>query len=125
MAEVRFKSIAWGNFGSTLWNASVIVIAIPLVNWVAGALVHTLARLFGAEGRVAAATIARLRTRTGVTVAAIALVLGAAITLSSLSLSFRNTMNDNLAKVLASDRRERRHDRWRMARDSAFRTTGS
>ena len=101
--EVRFKSIALGNFGSVLWNTSVIVVAVPLIGKLAQALRRLLPRLFGAEGDFAASSIIRAPTRTGVTVAAIALVMGAAITLSSLSLSFRRTMNDNLGHLLFGD----------------------
>lgn len=103
VAEEHFKSIAWGNFGATLWNASVIVIAVPLVSWMATLLLRVLPILFGAEGRVAADSLLRSPTRTGVTAAAIALVLTVAIMLSSLSLSFRKSMSDYLGKFLAAD----------------------
>ena len=53
-----------GNLGSTLWNASVFVIAIPIVGWSATVLAKVLPRLFGTEGRVAAESLARAPTRT-------------------------------------------------------------
>jgi putative ABC transport system permease protein len=87
--EVRQKSVAWGNFGSTLWFASSIVIAIPLVKASASVLSRLLGGLWGAEGRVAAESLFRSPTRTGVTVAAITLVLTVGITFSSLVLSLR------------------------------------
>jgi putative ABC transport system permease protein len=90
--EVRSKSIAWGNFGSTLWNASVIVISIPLVCWSAGWLSRALTRAFGPEGRVAAHGLFRTPARTGVTAAAIALVLTIAITVAALSLSHQKSV---------------------------------
>jgi putative ABC transport system permease protein len=87
--EIHFKSIAWGNFGSTLWYASSMVIAIPMVSASASLLSRVL-KFAGAEGQVAAESLFRSPTRTGVTVAAIALVLTLGITLSSLVLSLRN-----------------------------------
>ena len=102
VVERRLQSIAWGNFGSTLWNASVIVIAIPLVSWLAEALSRVLPRFFGAEGRVAAASLFRAPTRTGVTVAAVALVLTVAITIASLSFSFHQSTNSYVRAFLAS-----------------------
>ena len=90
--EVRFKSIAWGNFGSTVWNASVLVIAVPLVSGGAAMLSRILS-LLGAEGRVAAESLFRSATRTGVTIAAVALVLAIGITVASLTVSFRKSVS--------------------------------
>jgi putative ABC transport system permease protein len=89
--EVRLKSIAWGNFGSTLWFASSIVIAIPLVTASAALLSRTLSRLSPAAGRVAAESLFRSPTRTGVTVAAVTLVLTLAITLACVLESLRKS----------------------------------
>ena len=102
-AEVRWQSIAWGNFGSTLWNASVIVIAIPLVGALAGILSRLLPRRFGAEGRVAADSLFRTPIRTGVAAAAIALVLTLAITLASIVRSARLTIGDYVEGFLRGD----------------------
>jgi putative ABC transport system permease protein len=93
VAEYQLKSIAWGTFGSTLWNAAVLVIAIPLVHWSADRVSRLLPRMFRSEGRVAAASLFRSPSRTGVTVAAIALVLAIAITVSSLALSFGRSVD--------------------------------
>jgi putative ABC transport system permease protein len=102
--EVRLKSSVWGNIGSTLWLASAIVIAVPLVHVSARLLGRWLARLFGPEGRVAAESLLRAPTRTGVTVAAIALVLAVAITVASLSLSHRTSVKGYFVNgFLASD----------------------
>src|SRR5262249_37920097 len=87
--EVRLQSTGWGNAGSTLWWASSIVIAVPLVHVTSAGLGRLLGRVFGPEGQVAAASMQRAPTRTGGTVAAIALVLTLAITVASLSLSPR------------------------------------
>ena len=92
VCEIRWHSIAWGNFGSTLWFASSIVIAIPLVTWLAALLSRALPRAFGSEGRVAAESLFRAPMRTGVTVAAIALVLTVAITSASLSRSLSSSI---------------------------------
>jgi putative ABC transport system permease protein len=102
-AQEQLKSAAWGNFGATLWNASVIVIAVPMVAWSSGLLSRWLLRLFAAEGRIAAESLLRSPTRTGLTVAAISLVVTLGIILSSLTLSFRNSMNDYLGRFLAAD----------------------
>ena len=102
--EVQLKSSFWGNVGSTLWLASAIVIAVPLVHASARLLGRALTRLFGPEGRVAAESLLRAPTRTGVTVAAIALVLAVAITVASLSLSHRTSVKGYFVNgFLASD----------------------
>ena len=101
--EQRLKSIAWGNFGATLWNSSVIVIAIPLVAWLARALTTVLTRAFGAEGEVAATSLFRAPTRTGVTVAAVALVLTVGMLLSSLEYSFHRTTETYVQGFLRGD----------------------
>ncbi len=102
--EVHLHSTGWGNAGSTLWWASSIVIAVPLVHACAATLARLLARLFGPAGQVAAASLLRAPTRAGVTVAAIALVLTVAITVASLSLSHRNSVRSYFIKgFLASD----------------------
>jgi putative ABC transport system permease protein len=103
VGQERWGSVALGNFGATLWNASVIVIAIPLVGWLGGTLSRVLPRLFGAEGRMAVESLLLSPARTGVTTAAIALVLTVGIMLSSLTLSFRRSMNDYVGRVLAAD----------------------
>jgi len=103
VAQERLKSVAWGNFGATLWNGSVIVVAVPIVSWLSGAIARILRRLFGAEGQMAVESLSRSATRTGVTAAAIALVLTLAIIVSSLTLSFRRSMNDYVGRVLAGD----------------------
>jgi len=102
-AEQHFKSIAWGNFGSALWNASVIVIAVPLVRGISGWLSDLLTRAFGAEGEIAAGSLIRAPARTGVTVAAIALILTIAIMLSSLVVSCRESLQNYFAGFLAGD----------------------
>jgi putative ABC transport system permease protein len=101
--QERFQSIAWGNFGATLWNASVIVVAIPVVGWSAEVLSKSLSRLLGAEGRIAAESIVRSTTRAGVTAAAITLVVTLGINLSSLTLSMRSSVNNYLGRVLGAD----------------------
>ncbi len=103
LAEQRWKSITWGNFGSTLWNASVIVIAIPIVRGLADPLSRLLRWAFGAEGEVAAGSVRRASARTGVTVAAIALILTIAIMLSSLVLSCRESLRSYFGGFLAAD----------------------
>ena len=102
-AEHHWKSIAWGNFGSTLWNASVIVIAIPIVRALAGGLSRLLTWAFGAEGEVAGGSLSRATARTGVTVSAIALILTIAIMLSSLVLSCRESLRSYFSGLLAAD----------------------
>lgn len=101
--EESYQSIAWGNFGSTLWNASVIVIATPIVGWLARPVSRILARYWGAAGQVAAGTIFRSAIRTGVTTAAIALIVTIATILSSLVLSSRESLRSYFQGVLAAD----------------------
>src|SRR5262249_19101048 len=55
--EVRLQSTGWGNAGSTLWWASSIVIAVPLVHATSAGLGRLLGRVFGPEGHVAAASM--------------------------------------------------------------------
>jgi putative ABC transport system permease protein len=102
--EVRYKSAAWGNLGSTIWFAASIVIAVPLVTLLAPLLERLLARFFGAEGSMAAESLVRAPTRTGVTVAAIALVLTVGITITSMARSHRESVRGYfLGGILASD----------------------
>jgi putative ABC transport system permease protein len=102
--EVRYKSANWGNFASTLWFASSIVIAVPLVTLLAPLLERGLSRFFGAEGLMAAESLSRSPTRTGVTVAAIALVLTVGIMISSLALSHRESVRGQvLGGMLSCD----------------------
>jgi hypothetical protein len=88
----ELKSFLWGNFGSTMWNSSVLVIAIPIVGWSVALWARLLPRIFGPEGRFAADSLARSRVRSGVTVAAVALVLAVAVTVTTLALSFRRSV---------------------------------
>jgi putative ABC transport system permease protein len=92
MMEIRFKSIQWGNFGSTLWFASSILVAIPLVTASAAILSRVLPRFFGAGGRVAAESLLRSPTRTGITVAAIALLMTVGLTADSLATSLSRSI---------------------------------
>ncbi|HEY2386131.1 MAG TPA: FtsX-like permease family protein [Candidatus Binatia bacterium] len=102
--QVRLRSIAWGNFGSTLWFASSIIVAVPLVALAGRMLSRVLPRVFGSEGRVAAESVFRSPVRTGVTVAAIALVLTIAIGLASIALSFRTSVKSYFGSgFLSSD----------------------
>lgn len=103
LAEHHFKSIAWGNFGSTLWNASVIVIAVPFIRAISAPLSGLLLWAFGSEGEVAAGSLVRAPGRTGVTVAAIALILTIAITLSSLVTSCRESLRSYFTGFLSGD----------------------
>ena len=89
--EVHRQSIGWGNFGSTLWFASSIVIAVPLVSVSSAVLSRLLSRMSAGSGRVAAESLFRSPARTGVTVAAVALVLTVAIMVASLTESLRSS----------------------------------
>ncbi len=101
--EQRLQSIAWGNVGSTLWNASIIVIAIPLVRALARPLSWLLARRFRAPGRMAGTSLFRAATRTGVTIAAVALVLTVGMIVASLAYSFHRTTATYVEGFLAGD----------------------
>jgi putative ABC transport system permease protein len=101
--EHHAHSIAWGNFGSTVWNASVIVIATPLLVGLGRVLARVLPTWFGSAGDVAVGGLLRAPGRTGVTIAAIALVVTVAITLSSLVVSCREALRSYFAGVLAAD----------------------
>jgi putative ABC transport system permease protein len=89
--EVRLRSIWWGNLGSTLWFASSVVIAIPLVTLSARGLARVLTGLWQVPGRLAAESLFHAPSRTGVTVAAVALVLTIAVTFASLVESIRRS----------------------------------
>lgn len=90
--QKELKSFVWGNFGSTIWNSSVLLIAIPIVGWSVALWSRLLPRIFGPEGRFAAESLARSRVRAGITVAAVALVLAVAVTVTTLALSFRRSV---------------------------------
>jgi putative ABC transport system permease protein len=99
----RSMSIVWGNLGATLWNASIILIAIPLVMWSARVVSPVLAWVLPAEGEVAAHGLFRAPRRTGITVAAIALVVTTAVVLTSLSQSFRDSVRGYVEQLFAAD----------------------
>ncbi|RMD81341.1 MAG: ABC transporter permease [Candidatus Dadabacteria bacterium] len=101
--EAHYGSIALGNIGATLWNASAIVIAVPLVVWTAGPLQRLAVRWFGPSGRVAIESLRRSARRSGITIAAIALVMTVGIFVSSLALSFRQSMRAYIGQFLAAD----------------------
>ncbi len=103
VAEVRLKSFAWGNVGSSLWNASAVLVAVPFVAILGGWLAPRLRRASPGAGAVAADSLLRSTTRTGVTVAAVALMLAASVTLASLSVSFKRSMDGWLGVALAGD----------------------
>jgi putative ABC transport system permease protein len=103
VAQARYRWIALGNVGATVWNASVIVLSISLAVALAPRLSRFLPRLFRAEGKVAAASLFQSPTRTGVTVAAIALVFTAATVLTTLSESFRVSVSDYVARLMSAD----------------------
>ena len=103
LLQARFKSVSWGNVGATLWNASVVVIAIPMAHWLARALTRSLRVLSPVPGRIAAESLFRSTVRTGTTTAAIALALSVAITMSSLPYSFRESVRSYVAKFLSAD----------------------
>jgi putative ABC transport system permease protein len=102
-AQERWQSIAWGNFSAALWNASIIIVAVPITAWCLGWSRSLWKRFFPAEGSVALANLAGSTTRTGVTVAAIALVLATQIVLTSLSHSFRDSAGNYIEKLLSAD----------------------
>ncbi len=101
--EIRLKSAAWGNVGSTIFNASVFVLAIPLVGWAARRWRTLLPSVFGPEGRFAVDGILRATTRAGITVGAIAGVVTASLTIASLAQSFRQSARDYVGNAIGGD----------------------
>jgi len=99
----RTLSLALANLGATLWNASVIIIAIPVMIGLEAGLTRMLSSLFPAEGEVAAQSLFRSPARSGVIVAAIALVLTTAVVLTSLSHSFRDSASDYVGHLFQAD----------------------
>jgi putative ABC transport system permease protein len=103
VAQEHYQSIAWGNFGGAIWNASIVIIAVPCTEWGLALSRHIWRRVFPAEGGVAVASLTGSTTRTGVTVAAIALVLATTIVLTSLSHSFRDSAGSYIEGLLTAD----------------------
>lgn len=101
--QFRLKSVGWGNVGSTLWNASVVALAIPAVHWVGRSLRSHLPSLFRVSGRMAVDNLFRSAVRTGVTAAAIALAVSVTILMNSLPYSFRASMNSYVGQFLGGD----------------------
>ena len=101
---LRLHSIAWGNAGSTLWNVSMLIIAIPIVSWSARILARGIPRWFGPEGRVAAESLFRSTVRTAVTAGAVGMVFGIGITIATLARSHRASVGHYVSSgFLASD----------------------
>jgi putative ABC transport system permease protein len=103
VAQEHTQSIFWGNVSAAVWNASIIIVAVPVTAWCLGWSRMLWSRVFPAEGSVALANLADSTTRTGVTVAAIALVLATQIVLTSLSHSFRDSAGTYIEKLLSAD----------------------
>ncbi|RMD57552.1 FtsX-like permease family protein [Candidatus Parcubacteria bacterium] len=102
--QVKTRSIAWGNFGATLWFAASIIIALPIVHGCSVFLLRWFPEKFGVSGRVAAESLFRGVGRTGIIVSSIALVLTIGIAVSTMALSFRESVNAYFASgFLASD----------------------
>ncbi len=103
VAQERYQSIAWGNFSAAVWNASIVIVAVPCTEWGLAFSRRVWQRLFPAEGGVAVASLTTSTTRTGVTVGAIALVLATTIVLTSLSHSFRDSAHGYIERLLDAD----------------------
>jgi len=101
--QVQRKSAAWGNLGSSLFNAAVVIVAIPIAQWAGRLVSRVLPALSPATGRITANSLFRSPVRTGVTAAAIALSLSVSINLASVPYSFKASMNSYVGKFLSAD----------------------
>ena len=99
----RSGSMMLSAFGSTVWNGSGLVGTVAFVGAVAGAFSRWLPRLFGVAGRVAAANLVRMPVRSGVTVAAIALVTTLTFTLCNVTASYLATAAEYIAELHDGD----------------------
>ncbi len=118
-AQERTQSIAWGNFSGAVWNASIVIVAVPCTEWGLALSRRLWRRFFPAEGGVAVASLTGSTTRTGVTVAAIALVLATTIVLTALSQSFRDSASNYIFAVCPACARSRPCARFRGRRSAA------
>lgn len=91
-AEVKFRSIMFGNIASTAWFLAFILASVPAVSWLALRLRPALVRTFGLAGRMASESLARSSRRSAVAVAALALSLATTITFAGLFLSFERSI---------------------------------
>jgi putative ABC transport system permease protein len=98
-----YQSVAWGNFGATLWNASILVIAIPLLHSTVSALLRRIPENTAPALVFALQSIHRAPVRTGITTSAIALAVIIGVLASSLATSFRLSMNSYLGEYLRAD----------------------
>jgi putative ABC transport system permease protein len=89
--ELATRSVVWGNVAASLLGFAAIVLALPFMAGVLALLQRLFPRLAGLEGRIAVESLARAPSRTGVTAAVIAYSLTLAITVSSVSVSFRES----------------------------------
>jgi putative ABC transport system permease protein len=104
LLEVRYKSAAWGNIASTVWFASSIVLAVPVLSLAHLFFPRILTLVAGPAGRVAAESLFRSTRRTGVTIGAITLVVTVAVTISSVARSQRESVKSYFVDgFLASD----------------------
>lgn len=88
VAGERWHLITLGAGGSTVWTGAALVGSVIFVSVLGERLPRILSRLCGVEGRVAAANVVRTPVRSGVTVAAIALVLAIALTIACVTASY-------------------------------------
>lgn len=87
VGEVRFQSAALGNVSALLWYLAIVVVSVPLVQLLAPRTAALLRSWFGTAGAFAGESLVRAPVRTGVTIAAIALVLTVGLTFASLTVS--------------------------------------
>jgi putative ABC transport system permease protein len=97
----RLTPLAAG--GSTACASAGIVAGLVVVSALGGVLPRFLPRLFGICGRVAAANVVRAPVRSGVTVGAIALVSGIALTIADITASYLQTAAEYVTEMHDGD----------------------
>ena len=102
MLEVRWRSVAWGNFGLAFWHFSIFLLAIPFVQGCVR-LWQRWPTIAGTAGRTAAAAIARTPLRTGLAVAAIVLTLSLSMMIATLVHSGSESVVEYFGSMVGGD----------------------
>jgi putative ABC transport system permease protein len=103
VAGEHWRIAAFDAAGSSLFNTAGLVAGMLATSRLGGLVRRTLPRLFGVSGTVAAANVARAPVRGGVTVAAIGLVAGIAVTLVTVTASYLATADQFVRELHDGD----------------------
>jgi putative ABC transport system permease protein len=103
LAGERWHLVVLSAGGSSVFMSAALVGCVVVVSVVGARLPRVLQRLFGINGRVAAANVARTPIRTGVTAGAVMIVLAIALTIANVTASYLVTAGEYIRELHDGD----------------------